>query len=154
MVWKPCALFLGMRVDMLWTALGLGFQPTHIHLQHGSLGPLVRLLAPLASIVSSFTQEWRVGLLATAFMQGFTHTFQFLFEQAEVILCTNVYKKQQLGCPPLGWHLIGQPSRPPRSQRLVGPVVKDYKAGLFHAGVSILLMSVVHGLKFGACFSF
>jgi hypothetical protein len=101
---EPCALFLGTRVDMLWTALGLGFQPTHIHLRHGSLGPLVRLLAPGASIVSSCTPEWQATLPAVSFVQGFAHTFRFLFEKSEAVLCTNV-RKRQMARPPPGWHL-------------------------------------------------
>jgi hypothetical protein len=101
---EPCALFLGTRVDLLWTALGLGFQPTHVHLRHGSLGPLVQLLAPNATIVSSCTPAWQASLPAVAFVQGFAHTFRFLFESTEAIFCTNV-RKRQLARPPPGWDL-------------------------------------------------
>jgi hypothetical protein len=102
---EPCALFLGTRVDLLWTAWGLGLAPTHIHLRHASLGSLVRVLAPDAIIVNSCTPEWRAGLPAVVLVQGFAHTFKFLFDRAELILWTNVRKRQLLRPPP-GWGAV------------------------------------------------
>jgi hypothetical protein len=102
---EPCALFLGTRIDLLWTAMGLGFQPTQIHLRHVSLGPIVQKLAPEATIVTSCTPAWRASLPAVAFVQGYAHSFSFLFEQAEAVLCTRV-RSRQLRSPPSGWNLV------------------------------------------------
>jgi hypothetical protein len=102
---EPCSLFLGSRVDLLWTALGLGFEPTHVHLLSGSLSSVVLTLAPNANVVTSSTPSWAQALPAVAFVHGNAHTFPFLFGQAEAIFCTKV-RKRQMHCPPPGWHLV------------------------------------------------
>jgi hypothetical protein len=76
---EPCVLFVGSRVDLIWTVQALGYKPTHVHVRDSSLLTLARKLVPTASIVTGATPEWRSSLPSVAFIQGYAQTFGFLF---------------------------------------------------------------------------
>jgi hypothetical protein len=98
-----CALFLGARLDQVWTSQVLGFEPVFVHFrQHNKLVPLVRRLLPRAVVV--------VGAHATlpghdipdvAFIDGHAGAYEFLFRRANVITST----KGRRGKIPTSWHL-------------------------------------------------
>jgi hypothetical protein len=98
-----CALFLGSRMDWVWTSQVLGFEPVFVHFrQHNPLVPLVRRLLPRAFIFigSPATLPSHV-LPSVAFIDGHAGTYEFLFCTADVIVST----KGRRGKIPDGWHL-------------------------------------------------
>jgi hypothetical protein len=113
-----CVLFLLARLDLAWMAVELGFAPTHVHLQDPGLAPIVQALLPTLSIVTMASLAWCLSLPCIAFVQGYAHMFSFLFESAELVLPTKVWK-QQLDQPTPGWHLVKHTSA---SHALVGGV--------------------------------
>jgi hypothetical protein len=100
----PCALFLGTRLDLLWTVQSLGFHPTHVHLRDRGLASTVRTLVPGVAVSFDTSAVWRAQLPSVSFVQGNAHSFPFLFESAEAIFSTRV-RSRHGERPPSGWRL-------------------------------------------------
>jgi hypothetical protein len=98
-----CSVFVGSRMDWLWTAQVLGFEPKLIHFRHDTpLVPLVRRLFPgTAIVVGSHGGLPAFDLPKVAFVHGSPGSFAFLFEQVDVLVSTQGKR----GKVPEGWQL-------------------------------------------------
>jgi hypothetical protein len=86
---EPCVVFVGSRLDLVWTCQTHGFYPSHIHVRNCTLLDLVRRLVPTANISCTAHPGWVAGLPVVAFVQGRAGTFSFLFPLCEFILATQ-----------------------------------------------------------------
>jgi hypothetical protein len=87
-----CVVFVGDRLDWIWTAQVLGFEPDIIHVRHmnNPLVPLIQRLFPKATVViGAFVLIAAMALPPVAFVHGHTGAFSFLFDRVDVILSTN-----------------------------------------------------------------
>jgi hypothetical protein len=100
---EPCAVFVGLRCDWLWTAQALGFSPALIHFRHTSpLVALIQRIYPLAKVVvGSYGQLPSFDLPRVAFVHGSAGAFSFLFNHVDVLVST----KGKRGKIPSGWTL-------------------------------------------------
>lgn len=98
-----CALFLGARVDWVWTSQVLGFDPVFIHFrQENPLVALIQRLIPRATVVvGSHALLPTRDLPGVAFVDGHAGSFEFLFKKQDVIIST----KGRRGKLPEGWHM-------------------------------------------------
>jgi hypothetical protein len=98
-----CALFLGARVDWVWTSQVLGFDPVFIHFrQENPLVALLQRLLPRATVVvGSHALLPTRDLPGVAFVDGHAGSFEFLFKKQDVIIST----KGRRGKLPEGWHM-------------------------------------------------
>jgi hypothetical protein len=101
---EPCAVFLGARLDLLWTSQTHGFEPTHVHLRDPTTVGLVRLLVPHADITCELGCDWVAGLPAVAFVQGRASVFPCLLAECEFILATQA-RPRDLQAASLDWHV-------------------------------------------------
>jgi hypothetical protein len=98
-----CAVFVGTRLDWLWTAQTLGFEPKLVHFRKNtSLVPLVRRLFPDAKlVVGSHGALPGFDLPKMAFIHGSVGSFSFLFDKVDVIVTTQGKR----GKAPVEWEL-------------------------------------------------
>jgi hypothetical protein len=99
----PCAVFVGARVNWLWTSQVLGFEPKLVHFRETtSLVLLVRRLFPDARIVvGSHGALLGFDLPKVAFVHGSVGSFSFLFDKVDVIVATQGKR----GKAPIDWEL-------------------------------------------------
>lgn len=99
----PCVVVTGSRIDWIWTAQILGFEPAVVYFrQNNPLVRLVRRLLPNAVIiVGAYTALKSCALPAVAFVHGNVGSFQFLFQSVDVIVTTHGKR----GAVPTGWRL-------------------------------------------------
>jgi hypothetical protein len=112
----PCVVFVNSRVDWIWTAQVLGFEPVLVYFrQPNALVQLIRKLLPRTEIVvGSYAQLKARALPPVAFVHGYAGAFDFLFESVDVILST----RGKRGRLPEGWRL----SKAATTHALVGGV--------------------------------
>lgn len=82
----PCVIFMGTRVDWLWTAQILGFEPEVVFFrQNNPLVRLIRRLLPNATvIVGKYAKMKARSLPPVAFVHGNDGAFPFLFDAVDV----------------------------------------------------------------------
>jgi hypothetical protein len=99
----PCVVFASSRVDWIWTAQVLGFEPVLVYFQQSNaLVPLIHKLLPRAEIVvDSYSKMKGRALPSVAFVHGYAGAFDFLFDSVDVILST----RGKRGRLPDGWRL-------------------------------------------------
>jgi hypothetical protein len=100
-----CALFLGTRLDLIWTVQSLGFAPSHIHLRDASLENTISVLLPNATICRTTSPSWQQSLPPVVFVQGHAHSFPFLFDTVNFVFATKA-RSQSFGRGPPGWSML------------------------------------------------
>jgi hypothetical protein len=88
---SPCSVFVGTRINLLWTSQVLGFEPKIVHFHRDSpVVTLVRRLFPSARIVvGSRGALPAYDFPKVAFIHGSVGSFAFLFDQVDVIVTTQ-----------------------------------------------------------------
>jgi hypothetical protein len=99
----PCVIFMGTRVDWLWMAQILGFEPEVVFFrQNNPLVLLIRRLLPNATvIVGKYAKMKARSLPPVAFVHGNAGAFPFLFDAVDVVLATHGKR----GGVPTGWQM-------------------------------------------------
>jgi hypothetical protein len=99
-----CVVFVGDRLDWIWTSQVLGFEPVIIHVRHTNnpLVPLIQRLFPKATVVvGGYGTLVSMALPSVAFVHGHAGAFAFLFDRVDIILST----KGRRGRLPEHWQL-------------------------------------------------
>jgi hypothetical protein len=98
-----CLVFVGSIIDWLWTAQAFGFEPKLIHFCHDTplVGLVWQLFPDAKVVVGSRGTLPSFNLPRVAFLHGSSGSFDFLFDQVDVLVMT----KGKWGKVPVGWRL-------------------------------------------------